>query len=178
MHTSKFTVNLPFKFYSFTKFYSHATSCAPCAKAKAACKSFDADRAWAKARVEVVRRSQARKTKQQTDAEWKAEVSRKLEGLSELQGLGKDVWRIADALERIAGMRSTTPEDDIISWPESRGEETETVERVDKGKGREVMEECDNERSEIDIEIGGDEMEGVEEEIGTPVSSVWSNRVE
>ena len=89
MHISKFAVSLLFKFCSFAKFFSHAKSCAPCAKAKAACKPFDADRAWAKARAETIWRSQARKTKQQTDAEWKAEVLRKLEELSELRGLRK-----------------------------------------------------------------------------------------
>ena len=48
-------------------------------------------------------------------------------------------------LERIARIRSKTPADDIISWPESRGEQTETVERIDKGKSREIVEEeCDN----------------------------------
>jgi len=99
--------------------------------------------------------------------------------LSELQGLRKDVWRIADTLERIVGMRSKTPENDIISWPESGGEETETLERMDKGKGREIVEgECDNKWSEMDIEVGGDEIEGVEDKIGTPVSSVRSNRVD
>jgi len=82
-------------------------------------------------------------------------------------------------LERIAGIRSKTLEDDIISWLESRGEETETLERMDKGKGREIVEEeCDNKRSKMDIEVGGDEMEGVEDELRTPVSSVWSNRVD
>jgi len=76
-------------------------------------------------------------------------------------------------------MRSKTPEDDIISWPESGGEETETLKRVDKGKGREeVEEECDNEWSEIDIEVRGDEMEGVEDEMEAPVSPVRSNRVD
>jgi len=57
MHTSKFAVSLSFKFCSFTKFFSHATSCAPCAKAKAACKPFNTDKAWAKARAEAVQRS-------------------------------------------------------------------------------------------------------------------------
>ena len=76
-------------------------------------------------------------------------------------------------------MRSKTPEDDIISWLESGGEETETLERMDKGKGREeVEEECGNERSEIDIEVGGDEMEGVEDEIEALVLSVRSNGVD
>ena len=57
MHTSKFAVSLSFKFCSFTKFFSHVTSCAPCAKAKAAYKPFDTDRVWAKARAEAVQRS-------------------------------------------------------------------------------------------------------------------------
>jgi len=57
MHTSKFVISLLFKFCFFVKFYSYAMSCAPCTKAKAACKPFDADRAWAKARVEAVWRS-------------------------------------------------------------------------------------------------------------------------
>ena len=84
---------LPFSLISFR---SHATSCALCAKAKAACKPFDADRAWAKARAETIQRSQARKT----------EVSRKLKELSELQGLRKDIQRIAVALEKLAGIES------------------------------------------------------------------------
>jgi len=89
------------------------------------------------------------------------------------------VQRVVDVLERIAGMKSKTLEDDIISWPESGGEETKTLERMDKGKGREIVEEeYDNEWSEIDIEVGGDEMEGVEDEIGTLVSSVRSNGVD
>jgi len=134
------------------------------------------DRAWRKAKEETARRAQARKTKQRTDAEWKEQVLEKLEKLDELV---VQVRRVVDVLERIAGMRLKTPEDDIISWPESRGEETETLKRMDKGKGREeVEEECDNERSEMDIEVGGDEMEGVEDEMEAPVSSVRSNGVD
>jgi len=156
--------------------FRNATSCSPCARAKAACKPFDADGARRKTKEETARRAQARKTKQWTDAEWKEQV---LEKLGMVDELVVQVRRVADALERIAGMRPKTPEDDIISWPESGGEETETVERIDKGKGREeVEEECDNERSEMDIEVGGNEMEGVEDEMEAPVSSVRSNGVE
>jgi len=129
------------------------------------------DRARRKAKEEMARRVQARKTKQRTDAEWKEQM---LEKLGKVDKLVVQVQRVADALERMAGVRSKTLEDDIISWPESGGEETETVEKIDKGKGREVVEEeCDNELSEMDIENGGDEsdgMEGVEEEVGTPVA--------
>ena len=51
----------------------------------------------------MVQRSKARRLKQQTDAEWKAEILRKLKDLSELRGLRKDVWRIMVALEKLAG---------------------------------------------------------------------------
>ena len=156
--------------------FRNATSCSPCARAKAACKPFDTDGARRKAKEETARRAQARKTKQRTDAEWKEQV---LEKLGMVDELVVQVRRVADALERIAGMRPKTPEDDIISWLESGGEETETVERIDKGKGREeVEEECDNEQSEMDIEVRGNEMEGVEDEMEAPVSSVRSNGVE
>jgi len=43
-------------------------SCSPCARAKTACKPFNADRAWRKAKEKTARRAQARKTKQQMDA--------------------------------------------------------------------------------------------------------------
>jgi len=38
------------------------------------------------------------------DAEWKAEILRKLDSLSELSGMRKDIRRIAVALEKLAGM--------------------------------------------------------------------------
>jgi len=102
-----------------------------------------------------------------------------LEKLEKVDELVVQVWRVADALERMAGMRLKTPEDDLISWPESEGEETETLERMDKGKGREIVEEeCDNKQSKMDIEVGGNEMEEVEDEMEAPVSSVWSNGVD
>jgi len=62
-------VQIVFFFFLLISFCSHVTSCAPCAKAKAACKPFDADRARAKAKAETARRSNARKAKQQTDTE-------------------------------------------------------------------------------------------------------------
>jgi len=154
----------------------NATSCSSCVRAKAACKPFDADGTQRKTKDEMARRAQVRKTKQWTDVEWKEQM---LEKLGKMDKLVVQVQRVADALKRIAGMRLKTPEDNIISWLESREEEMETLERIDKRKDREeVKEECDNEQSEMDIEVRGDEMEGVEEEIGTPVSSVWSNGVD
>jgi len=57
-----------------------------------------------------------------------------LEKLEKMDELVVQVKKVTDALERIAGMRSKTPEDDLISWLASRGEEIETVERIDKKK--------------------------------------------
>jgi len=163
MHTSEFAVSLPFESCFFSKFHSHATSCAPCAKAKAACKPFDADRARAKARAETIRRSQARKMKQQTDAEWKAEVSRKLEELSELRGLRKDVWRIAVALEKLAGIESQDSDEEQILWPESEGQETEVQKSTEKGKQREQSSGGAEDEGEVEEQEEKDAMEGVEE---------------
>ena len=68
-------------------------------------------------------------------------------------------------------------ENNLISWPESEGEEIETVERIDKGKGREVVEmEYNNEWFKIVVEDRNG-MEGIEEVIGTLVSFVQFNRV-
>jgi len=60
-----------------------------------------------------------------------------LEKLEKVDKLVIQVQRVVDALERIAGIRLKTSEDNIISWPESREEETETLERIDKRKQRE-----------------------------------------
>ena len=107
LYSSKSAVSNWSELLNFAKsfLFSHATSCTPCAKAKVACKPFNTKKARAKAKAETTRRSKARKMKQQTDAEWKVEVSRKLEDLGELQGLRKDVQRIAVALEKLAGIK-------------------------------------------------------------------------
>jgi len=57
-----------------------------------------------KAKAEIARRSNARKTKQQMDTEWKVEILRKLDSLSELSGMRKDIQRIAVALEKLASI--------------------------------------------------------------------------
>ena len=133
----------------FVNSYSHTTSCAPYTKAKTACKPFDTNKAHAKARAEVVQRSKARKTKQQTNMEWKVEVSRKLEGLSELQGLRKDVQRITVALEKLAGIEGQDSDEEQFSWPESQGEETEVQRNTEKGKQREQRTDGAEEEREV-----------------------------
>jgi len=79
--------------------------------------------------------------------------------LDELSGLRKDMQRIAMALEALAGIRGQDSNEDLISWPESEGEETEVQENREKGKWR--KEKID--RTEED-ENG---MEGIEEGNGS-----------
>jgi len=113
----------------------------------------------------MARRSKARKAKQQTDAKWKAEVLRKLEGLGRLSGLRKDVRRIAVALEKLAGIEGQDSDEELLSWPESEGEVTEVQGGKEKGKKRE--EKVDGEAKEKEMETKEQEedngMEGVEE---------------
>jgi len=123
-------------------------SCSSYARAKAACKPFNTDGAQRKAKEEMVRRAQARKMKKWTDTKWKKQVLEKLEKVDKLI---IQVWRVVDVLERIAEVRLKTPEDNIISWLESRGEKTEILKRIDKGKQREQS----SDRAEEDEEIKG-----------------------
>jgi len=103
--------------------------------------------------------------KQQTDVKWKAEVSRKLEDLGELRELSKNVWRIAVALEKLAGIEGDDSNEEHISWPESEGELTEV--KGSEGKGKQREERLDGENKEKEMETGEQEedngIEGVEE---------------
>ena len=96
------------------------------------------------------------------DAEWKAEVLRKLNGLGELWGLRKDVRRIAVALEKLASIEGQDSDKKLFSWPESEGEVTEVQGVKEKGKQREDRSgEGDNEEETERQEEN--KMEGVEE---------------
>jgi len=68
------------------------------------------------------------------DMKWKAKVSRKLEDLSKLRGLRKDVQRIAVALEKLAGIESQDSEEEQFSWLESKGKKMEMQGNKEKGK--------------------------------------------
>jgi len=120
------------------------------------------DKAHTKAKAEMVQRSRARKTKQQTDMEWKVEVSRKLEDLIEFQGLRKDVQRIAVALEKLAGIENQDSKEEQFSWPESEGEETEVQRSKEKGKQKEKRIDRVEEEEEIGRQEEKNGMEGVE----------------
>ena len=149
--------------FSLISICSHATSCAPCAKAKAACKPFNMDRAQAKAKAETARRFNARKVKQQTDAEWKAEILRKLDGLSEMSSMRKDIWRIAVALEKLAGMEGEDSNEERISWLESKRELMEVQGSEEKGKQEEERVDEAEEEEKTRRQEEENRMEGVEE---------------
>jgi len=91
--------------------------------------------------------------------------------LDELSGLRKDVQRIAVALEALAGIKGQGSDEELISWPESEGEETEVQENREKGKQREEkidgMEEDEN-RIE-GVEEGNSSFSPVAFSIGTRI---------
>jgi len=86
-----------------------------------------------------------------------------LEKLEKVDKLVVQVRRVVDTLERMAGMRPKTLENDLISWPESGEKETETMERVDKGKQREQRSGGAEDEEEVEGQEEKDAMESVEE---------------
>jgi len=124
----------------------------------------------------MARRSKARRAKQQTDTEWKAEVLWKLEGLDELSGLRKDVRRIAVALEKLAGIESQDSDEGQILWPKSGGEETEVQEGTEKGKQKQERSDGEDEENEMEEQEEGNKIEGVEEGGGSFSPVVFSVR--
>jgi len=89
-----------------------------------------------------------------------------LEELSELRGLRKDVWRIAVALEKLAGRESQDSDEGQISWPESEGEETEVQKSIEKEKQREQRSSGAEDEGKVEGQEEEDAMEGVEEGSG------------
>jgi len=121
------------------------------------------DRARAKAKAETARRSNVRKAKQQTNAEWKTEILRKLDGLSKLSGMRKNIWRIAVALEKLTGMEGEDSDEERILWPESKGELTEVQGSREKGKQKEERVDRAEEKEGTRRQEEENRMEGVEE---------------
>jgi len=97
------------------------------------------------------------------DAEWKAEVLRKLDGFGELRGLRKDVRRIAAALEKLADIKVHDSDEELLSWPESEGEVTEVQGNKKKGKQREERLDGEDKEEEMGEQEENNKMEGVEE---------------
>ena len=90
----------------------------------------------------------------------------KLDGLSELSGMRKDIQRIAVALEKLAGMEGEDSDKEQISWPESEGELTEVQESKEKGKQKEERVDRVKEEEETRRQEEENRMEGVEESGG------------
>jgi len=84
-----------------------------------------------------------------------------------LSGIRKDIWRIAVALEKLAGMKDEDSDEERISWPESERELIEV--QGSKYKGKQKEERIDG--AEEEEETRGLEekngMEGVEEGSGS-----------
>jgi len=88
---------------------------------------------------------------------------RKLDGLGELQGLRKDVRRIAVALEKLAGIEVQNSDEELLLWPESEGEVTEVQGGKEKGKQREERLDGEDKEEETERQEEYDRVEGVEE---------------
>ena len=96
------------------------------------------------------------------NTEQKVEISRKLEDLSELRELRKDIQRVIVALEKLAGIEGQNSDEELLLWLDSEGEDTEVQGSKEKGKQR--QEKIDKAEEE---EVGGqeeeNEIEGIEE---------------
>ena len=92
---------------------------------------------------------------------------RKLDSLGELQGLRKDVRRIAVALEKLAGIDGQDSNEELLSRPESEGEITEIQGDKEKRKQREERLGGEDEEKEMGRQEKDNEMEGMEERDGS-----------
>jgi len=83
----------------------------------------------------------------------------------------KDIWRIAVALEKLAGIEGKDSDEERISWPESEGELTEVQGSKEKGKQKEKKIDRAEEEEET---RGQEEKNGIEsmEEGGSNFSPV------
>ena len=95
------------------------------------------------------------------------EVLRKLDGLGELQGLRKDVQRIAVALEKLASINGQDSDEELLSRLESKGEITEIQGDKEKRKQREERLGGKDEEKEMGRQEEDNEIEGVEEGDGS-----------
>ena len=91
---------------------------------------------------------------------------RKLDGLSELSGMRRDIQRIAVALEKLAGMEGKDSDKEQISWLKSEGELTEVQGSREKGKQKEEGVDGAEEEEETRRQEEENGMEGVEESVG------------
>jgi len=126
----------------------------------------------------MARRSNARKAKQQMDVEWKAEILRKLDSLSELSGMRKDIQRIAVALEKLASIKGEDSDEKQILWPESEGKSMRVQGSKKKGKQKEERVNKVEEEEETRGQEEENGIEGVKEGVGNFSPVAYSVRTE
>ena len=97
-----------------------------------------------------------------------------MEGLDELSGLRKDMQRIAVALEKLAGIEGQDSDEELLSWPESKGELTEVQGGKEKRKQREERLDREDKEKEMERQEKDNEMEGMEEGGGSFSPVVYS----
>ena len=76
------------------------------------------------------------------------------------------VRRVADALEKLAGIESQDSDEGQISWLESKGEETEVQKSTKKRKQRKQRSGGAEDEEEVEEQEEKDAMEGVKEDSG------------
>jgi len=59
-------------------------------------------------------------------------------------GVEEGWWRIAVALEKLAGIKGNNSDKELLSWPESKGEETEVQGSKQREKQKEKSLELDS----------------------------------
>jgi len=103
---------------------------------------------------------------------------RKLNSLGKLQGLRKDVRRIAVALEKLAGIDGQDSDEELLSRPESEGEITEIQGDKEKRKQREERLGGEDKEKEIGRQEKDNEIESMEEGDGSFSPVAYSVRTE
>jgi len=103
---------------------------------------------------------------------------RKLDSLGKLQGLRKDVRRIAVALEKLAGIDGQDSDEELLSRPESEGEITEIQGDKEKRKQREERLGGEDKEKEIGRQEKDNEIESMEEGDGSFSPVAYSVRTE
>ena len=107
--------------------FRNAKLCVSYIKAKSAYKSFNIEKVWKKTKKKVAKQVKTKKTKLQSEAEWKEKMINKTNILIVVE------TRITVTLEKLAKIESRNIDSKIISWKRSNNENTE-MEKVDKGK--------------------------------------------
>jgi len=77
--------------------------------------------------------------------------------------LRRDVWRIAVALERLAGIEGQDSDEELILWSESEGEVTEVQGGKEKGKQRKERSDGEDKEEGMERQEENNKMEGVEQ---------------